>query len=32
VWDPDKEEFTNDRSANQFLDRERRKGYEAPKV
>jgi len=32
AWDPVKEEFTNDASANQFLDRERRKGFEAPKV
>jgi predicted dehydrogenase len=29
-WDPVKEQFTNDREANQLLDRERRQGYEVP--
>lgn len=32
AWDPVKEEFTNDQAANHLLDRERRKGYEIPKV
>jgi predicted dehydrogenase len=31
-WDPEKEVFTNDREANQHLDRERRKGYEVPQT
>ena len=30
VWDPVNERFTNDREANQYLDRSRRKGYELP--
>jgi len=31
-WDPVKEQFSNDREANQLLDRERRKGYEVPQA
>jgi predicted dehydrogenase len=31
-WDPVKEQFANDREANQLLDRERRKGYEVPQA
>lgn len=29
-WDPAKEEFIGDAAANQYLDRERRKGFEVP--
>jgi predicted dehydrogenase len=29
-WDPAKEEFIGDTEANQYLDRERRKGFEVP--
>lgn len=32
IWDPVKEEFTNNALANSMLDRPRRKGYELPKV
>jgi hypothetical protein len=31
-WDPVKENFPEDADANKYLDRERRKGFEAPKV
>ncbi len=31
-WDPVKEEFPADEEANQFLDYERRKGYELPEI
>ena len=31
-FDPETETFTNDKSANQYLSREYRKGYELPKV
>jgi len=29
-WDPAKEQFIGDAAANQYLDRERRKGFEVP--
>jgi hypothetical protein len=31
-FDAETETFTNDKSANQYLSREYRKGYELPKV
>jgi predicted dehydrogenase len=32
VWDPEREVFANDNLANQFLARERRKGFELPNI